>query len=249
MRRPPSRWSCSDTFGSAGDARSVEGKNVILIDRAHGSKATSRRLRGGRRSCHSRRFRIAPTLGSVPRKIILDCDPGHDDAVAMLLAWGSPEIELVAVTTVAGNQTIEKVTRNALAVAAVLGITGVPFARGAARPLEREPQTAGAIHGEQRTRRPRSSRADNRARCPGCRGPDHRHRHGCRTRRDHAGADRCAHQHCACRAEGAPHRGARPRGRAHGRRRARWQLERGRRVQHRDRSGGGIHRIHARVGR
>lgn len=84
----------------------------------------------------------------MPTKIILDCDPGHDDAIAMLLAWGSPEIDLVAVTTVAGNQTIDKVTRNALAVARVAGITGVPFARGAHRPLVRTVEIADSIHGE-----------------------------------------------------------------------------------------------------
>ncbi|MCU1411383.1 MAG: nucleoside hydrolase [Rhodoglobus sp.] len=84
----------------------------------------------------------------MPTKIILDCDPGHDDAIAMLLAWGSPEIELVGVTTVMGNQTIEKVTRNALSVARVAGITGVPFARGAHRPLVREVEVADSIHGE-----------------------------------------------------------------------------------------------------
>ena len=49
---------------------------------------------------------------SVP--IILDCDPGHDDAIALLLAVASPEVELVAVTTVAGNQTVDKTTNNAL---------------------------------------------------------------------------------------------------------------------------------------
>lgn len=84
----------------------------------------------------------------MPRKIILDCDPGHDDAVAMLLAHGNPDIELVGVTTVMGNQTIDKVTRNALSVARVAGITGVPFARGAARPLVRPLETAESIHGE-----------------------------------------------------------------------------------------------------
>jgi purine nucleosidase len=84
----------------------------------------------------------------MPARIILDCDPGHDDAIAMLLAWGSPEIDLVGVTTVMGNQTIEKVTRNALAVARIAGITGVPFARGADKPLEREVETAESIHGE-----------------------------------------------------------------------------------------------------
>jgi len=81
-------------------------------------------------------------------KIILDCDPGHDDAIALLLAHGSDRIELVAVTTVHGNQTIEKVTRNALAVARIAGITGVPFAAGAHRPLVRAAEVAESIHGE-----------------------------------------------------------------------------------------------------
>jgi len=81
-------------------------------------------------------------------KIILDCDPGHDDAIALLLAHGSELIELVAVTTVHGNQTIEKVTRNALAVARIAGITGVPFAAGAHRPLVRAAEVAESIHGE-----------------------------------------------------------------------------------------------------
>ncbi len=81
-------------------------------------------------------------------KIILDCDPGHDDAVAMILAHGNPNIDLVAVTTVHGNQTIEKVTRNALAVATIAGITGVPFAAGAHRPLVRVAEVAETIHGD-----------------------------------------------------------------------------------------------------
>ena len=42
-----------------------------------------------------------------PRRVLLDCDPGHDDAIAMLLAHGSTAVDLVAVTTVAGNQTLE----------------------------------------------------------------------------------------------------------------------------------------------
>jgi purine nucleosidase len=82
------------------------------------------------------------------QRIILDCDPGHDDAIALILAHGNPDIELLAVTTVHGNQSIEKVTRNALAVARIAGITGVPFAAGAHRPLVRETEYAGSIHGE-----------------------------------------------------------------------------------------------------
>ncbi len=81
-------------------------------------------------------------------KIILDCDPGHDDAIAILLAYGNPEIDLLAITTVVGNQTLDKVTRNALAVARIAGITGVPIAAGCPRPLVREISTAAEVHGE-----------------------------------------------------------------------------------------------------
>jgi purine nucleosidase len=82
------------------------------------------------------------------RKIILDCDPGHDDAFAIVLAHGSPEVELVAITTVAGNQTLPKVTWNARSVATLAGIAGVPVAAGCDRPLLREQIVAGQIHGE-----------------------------------------------------------------------------------------------------
>ncbi len=83
----------------------------------------------------------------MPRKIILDCDPGHDDAVAMMLAYGSPAIELLAVTTVAGNHTLDNVTANALSVARVIGLSGIPIARGCARPLVRSQELAEGIHG------------------------------------------------------------------------------------------------------
>ena len=83
----------------------------------------------------------------MPRKIILDCDPGHDDAIALLLAHGNPDVELVAVTTVVGNHTLPNVPRNALAVATVAGIHGVPFAAGCPRPLLREVRIAPEIHG------------------------------------------------------------------------------------------------------
>ena len=79
--------------------------------------------------------------------ILLDCDPGHDDAIALLLALASPEIELLGVTTVAGNQTVEKTTENALRVLA-LGGRDVPVAAGAGRPLVRKPFVAAYVHGE-----------------------------------------------------------------------------------------------------
>src|ERR1700712_3549773 len=83
----------------------------------------------------------------LPRKIILDCDPGHDDALAILVAYGSPAIDLLAVTTVCGNQTVDLVTRNALVVGTVAGMSDVIFARGAADPLLREHRAAPDIHG------------------------------------------------------------------------------------------------------
>lgn len=82
------------------------------------------------------------------RKILLDCDPGHDDAVAMLLAQGSPQIEVLGVSTVGGNQTLDKVTRNALGLATAFGMTQVPIAAGCARPLVRRQWVAAEIHGD-----------------------------------------------------------------------------------------------------
>ncbi|WP_018296526.1 nucleoside hydrolase [Corynebacterium lubricantis] len=81
-------------------------------------------------------------------KIILDCDPGHDDAVAILLAHGNPEIDLLGITTVGGNQTLEKVTLNARQVMTIAGITDTPLHAGATRPLVRPIEVAGDIHGD-----------------------------------------------------------------------------------------------------
>ena len=80
--------------------------------------------------------------------IILDCDPGHDDAVALLIALASEEVQLLGVTTVAGNQTLEKTTTNALSVLELAGRSDIPVAAGAAGPLIRELQVAADIHGE-----------------------------------------------------------------------------------------------------
>ena len=80
--------------------------------------------------------------------VIIDCDPGHDDAIALLLALASPEIDLLGVTTVHGNQTIDKTTDNALRVLALVGREDVPVAQGSDRPLVREPHVAAHVHGE-----------------------------------------------------------------------------------------------------
>jgi len=80
--------------------------------------------------------------------ILLDCDPGHDDAVAILLAAGHDAIDVRAITTVAGNCPLELATRNACGVAALAGLADVPIAAGAAGPLQGELVTAPDIHGE-----------------------------------------------------------------------------------------------------
>ncbi|WKD61569.1 Pyrimidine-specific ribonucleoside hydrolase RihB [Corynebacterium ciconiae DSM 44920] len=82
-----------------------------------------------------------------PRKIILDCDPGHDDAVAIILAGGNPAIELLGITTIGGNQTLEKVTHNARAVATVARLDTVVYP-GCDRPLVRPLTVAADVHGE-----------------------------------------------------------------------------------------------------
>jgi inosine-uridine nucleoside N-ribohydrolase len=80
-------------------------------------------------------------------EILLDCDPGHDDTIALLLALASPEVDLVGVTTVAGNQTLDKTTANALRVLELVGAE-IPVAAGADRPLVRELHVAANVHGE-----------------------------------------------------------------------------------------------------
>jgi inosine-uridine nucleoside N-ribohydrolase len=80
--------------------------------------------------------------------VILDTDPGHDDAIALLLALASPEVELLGVTTVAGNQTLDKTTANALKVLEYVERTNIPVHAGASRPLVRTPWVAEFVHGE-----------------------------------------------------------------------------------------------------
>jgi inosine-uridine nucleoside N-ribohydrolase len=83
-----------------------------------------------------------------PTPIILDCDPGHDDAIALLLAIASPEVELIGVTTVAGNTTIDKATNNALRILELAGRSDIPVYRGAERPFIRKQDVAAHVHGE-----------------------------------------------------------------------------------------------------
>ncbi|QSR48323.1 pyrimidine-specific ribonucleoside hydrolase RihA [Aeromonas veronii] len=80
--------------------------------------------------------------------VILDCDPGHDDAIALILALASPELDVLAVTTSAGNQTPDKTLNNALRILTLLGRDDIPVAAGAPKPLARELIIADNVHGE-----------------------------------------------------------------------------------------------------
>lgn len=81
------------------------------------------------------------------RKIIIDCDPGHDDAIAILMAIISPKLDLLGISVEAGNQTLEKTGKNALNIVSYLG-KDIPVSLGRGYPLKRKPQICAEIHGE-----------------------------------------------------------------------------------------------------
>ncbi len=82
------------------------------------------------------------------RAIIMDCDPGHDDAIAIMLALASDTLEVLGITTVGGNQTVEKTTVNALKVLEKIKRTEIPVAKGKSRPLVRPLKVAADCHGK-----------------------------------------------------------------------------------------------------
>lgn len=80
-------------------------------------------------------------------RILIDCDPGLDDALALLLAHGDPNLDLVGVTTVGGNVSLQNTTANALKLREYLGFPTVPVVAGAAEPLTRDARDAAHVHG------------------------------------------------------------------------------------------------------
>ena len=86
-------------------------------------------------------------MSSSPISVILDCDPGIDDALAVALLAAHPGVELVAITTVAGNVPLRVTTDNALRLREFYRIDDVPVYAGAEAPLRREPVFAGYVHG------------------------------------------------------------------------------------------------------
>ncbi len=88
------------------------------------------------------------TTAASPRPVIIDTDPGQDDAIAILLALGSPELDVLGVTAVAGNVPLPLTTRNALLVCELAGRTEMPVFAGCDRPMVRRLVTAEAVHGQ-----------------------------------------------------------------------------------------------------
>jgi purine nucleosidase len=86
--------------------------------------------------------------GAVPRRVIIDTDPGVDDAFALLLAMRSPELKIEGITPVAGNVPLELTLPNALRMVEIAGRTDIPVAVGAKAPLQRRLVTATYAHGE-----------------------------------------------------------------------------------------------------
>lgn len=80
--------------------------------------------------------------------VILDGDPGHDDAIAWLMAFSRPELDILGVVSVSGNVSLEKTTRNMLQIMTLLDVKDVPLAQGAARPLTGKPFEAPSVHGK-----------------------------------------------------------------------------------------------------
>lgn len=82
------------------------------------------------------------------KKIILDCDPGMDDSMAIIMAAKSPDLDLLAVTAVNGNYPVDITSKNARKIMELLGINNIPVARGMAKPMVRESPKDPFTHGE-----------------------------------------------------------------------------------------------------
>jgi pyrimidine-specific ribonucleoside hydrolase len=128
--------------GDAGQAAASWDVNEAPSEDARAGKGPS----GDARTAALARLPGAPPAG-VRRPVILDCDPGHDDALAILLACASPGLDVLGVTTVGGNAGLAATTRNALRILTLLERTDIPVAAGADRPLVREPLVQPLFHG------------------------------------------------------------------------------------------------------
>ena len=82
------------------------------------------------------------------KKIIIDCDPGHDDAVAIMLAAANKTIDILGITCVGGNSTLENTKLNALKICSLINRTDIPIYAGENRPMQLKLVTAAHVHGK-----------------------------------------------------------------------------------------------------
>src|SRR3984957_8945930 len=155
--RRASSWISPAISGSSASSCGMGGwcmgKDLLVVGKAINRRRREAGSGGGGtrdRSIPSVLFPQAATdrTTAMSTTIILDCDPGIDDALAIAFAAGSPEIELAGLTTVAGNVELAKTTANALAVASFVGLGSVPVTAGCGAPLLRPALHAGHVHGE-----------------------------------------------------------------------------------------------------
>ena len=97
--------------------------------------------------CGKQRFSEKKMMNRIKLPVILDGDPGHDDAIAWVLARSSDLLDILAVTSVCGNQTIEKTTYNTLRIMTLIGLDA-PMAMGRTKPLIGEPIIVPTVHGK-----------------------------------------------------------------------------------------------------
>src|SRR6266498_3119755 len=127
---PPPRRQAEEETPALATTKGVPERRVAQVDRVGGPPAHARRA-GDRHE-----DRITGRIGPVATKpVIIDTDPGIDDAIAIFLALAAPELDIAGLTTVYGNCTVEVATRNALTLLDVAGRSDIPVARGAAAPI------------------------------------------------------------------------------------------------------------------
>ena len=126
----------------------MEFKRPFHISRRQFVSASAATLAAGAFARRLFASNFSPAAGGGPFRVIIDTDPGVDDALALLLAMRSPELKIEAITPVAGNVPLELTLPNALRMVEIAGRTDIPVAAGAKAPLMRRLVTAAYVHGE-----------------------------------------------------------------------------------------------------
>ena len=133
-------------FQGIGVERPGIGENSVHLVRCYHSFSPGLPCAGGTRTLHS----IIASNGNVLKRVIIDTDPGVDDAAAIFFALASPELSVEAITTVYGNGPVEVSTANARRILGAAGRLDIPIFQGAGKPLLREPTSgwASQVHGK-----------------------------------------------------------------------------------------------------